>query len=90
VEELPNPDELATAHLQLADDEQGYISIAQIEAKPTGTEEGLLYVGPDRMGTGSERLLFEWTKAKACALAASSMDIVAAPNARRIYEYMSS
>ncbi len=89
VDELTlHPDALTTTHLQLAEDGQGYIGITQVSPKPGGLELGLMYVDPNRIGTGAGRLLFDWAKEKARSLGASSMDIVADPNAKTIYEHM--
>jgi len=88
VELTLHPEDLMATHLQLAEDEQGYIGIVQVETESAETELSLLYVDPDRMGTGSGRLLFDWAKEKARGLGVSSMDIVADPNARTIYEHM--
>ncbi|NQV43461.1 MAG: GNAT family N-acetyltransferase [Rhodospirillales bacterium] len=90
VEELTlRPAELTTTQLQLAEDEQGYLGVAQValEGDKTASLE-VLFIEPERMGCGAGRRLFDWAVKQARALGSKSMMIEADPDAAPFYRHM--
>jgi len=91
VDELTiTPETLEHSHFQVAEDDTGVIGVVQVEFDPQENEAELelLYVDPDRMGTGAGRLLMHWAIDQARTSGARRLIIVADPHAVGFYEYM--
>ena len=90
VEELTlTPDVLTASHLQLAEDEHGHIGVAQIAMiDDTTASLEILFIEPERIGTGAGKLLFQWATEQARDLGAKSLMIEGDPDAAPFYRHM--
>lgn len=89
VEELTvTVEAITSSHFQIAEDDNGIVGVVQVEVRDKEAELELMYVSPDRLGTGAGRALFQWARDKAHSLGADRMIIVADPHAVAFYEHM--
>lgn len=79
---------LASSHFQVSDDNGNINGVVQVEVRGDEAELELLYVDPDRIGTGAGRALMSWAKDTSRALGADRLIIVADPHAVEFYEHM--
>lgn len=90
MEELTlRPSDLTTTHLQLAEDEQGCLGMAQIAmVDDDAASLEAMFIEPARMGCGAGRMLFGWAVEQARTLGAKTMMIESDPGAAAFYRHM--
>lgn len=83
------PADVATRRAVVAVDGTGRaVGFYTLEGEPPQGELGMLFIDPDRIGTGVGKLLWEHMKNRAASLGFRSIHIGSDPNAAAFYEKM--
>ncbi len=83
-----HPDEFQTTSLQVAEQDEVVVGLAQVKVAGADADLLKLFVEPGLIGAGIGRQLFEWATTKARELGAVRMMIEADPGAAPFYERM--